>query len=164
MWLTWMWENTDFHLKIVWFEWKVNSIRHLPCRRQVTGHSCHGPTHQFAGHGTWLQTRSFLFGWSFSALDQQNSSSTMPLTISMQIGSRCWIPPSHVAEQADQSPSFQWYSGSFDSFAGNVYSNRMPGFLLLPRTNTCRKCKEEIGLNFNSTVMVDTSHRVNALP
>lgn len=111
-----------------------SDCEYLPCFRHVTGHSCHGPTHQCTGHGSVLHTRSFSLGRDPSAFDQQLSSSTIPLCSSWQMGSRRCVPPPQVAEHAAQSPSFHIKTGTFDEFIDSVYSYLMPGLLVLPRT------------------------------
>lgn len=108
----------------------------LPCLRHVTGHNCHGPTHQCVGHGSSLQTRTFSLGRSFSACVQHSSSSTSPLLSSWQTDRRRCVPPPHVAEQTAHSPNFHLYTAFFVAFVDKVYSYFKPGLLLLPRTRT----------------------------
>lgn len=120
--LVYEWNEFNFCLNVLVDFWT------LPCFLHVTGHNCHGPTHQFAGHGMSLQCLVFSVGRVPSAFDQQFSSSTIPLSTKrffsqnyvvvfeqftvplfswIHIGSLRCFPPPHVAEHAAHSPSCQ---------------------------------------------------------
>lgn len=110
-------------------------FKHLLYRLQVTGQSCHGPTHQWAGQGSLLHIRIISLGRVLFAFDQQFSSSTVPLSAWKQVEMRRCLPPPQVAEQAAQSPNFHVKLSSTVEFAARVYSYLIPGFFL-PRTST----------------------------